>query len=89
MPATRAAALILALSLTACASDPQVVAVKTKLAPAPEACRKSPPYPPSLPERDMSTGDLAKAYARLQANYRREAGRFRLCQRYVARLATN
>lgn len=78
------AALIL---LTGCASDPQVVAVKTQIAPAPAACRRPPPAPPRLPERDVGTGEFARFYGRLQAQYLREAGRYRLCQKYVSRLS--
>lgn len=79
-------ALALALLLTGCASDPIAVAIKTPLPPPPKACIKAPESPPRLPDRDLSTLEMAKAYARLKANYQREMGRFRLCQKHVARL---
>lgn len=80
------AQLVALILLTGCASEPQVVAVKTPIASAPSACRKPPSAPPRLPERDVGTGEFAKFYARLQAQYLREAGRYRLCQQFVARL---
>lgn len=79
--------LAVVLILSGCAQEPQVVAVKTKVASAPPACRTAPKALPRLPERDMSTGEFAQKYLRLQAQYRREAGRFRLCQKFVAKVA--
>ncbi len=73
--------------LTACASDPQVVAVKTPIAEAPAACRRAPKDLPRLPDREITTAELARRYNALQAQYLREAGRARLCQRYVQRIA--
>lgn len=81
-----AALAVLLMLLAGCASDPQVVAVKTQIAPPPQACRKAPKDLPRLPDREVTTVELAASYNRLQAQYRREAGRFRLCQKYVARL---
>lgn len=80
-------AITITLILTGCASsDPQVVAVKTRIAPPPQACKKAPRELPRLPDREIAVGELAQNYNRLQALYRREAGRFRLCQNYVSRL---
>ena len=84
----RIAIIAIALILTGCASDPITVAVKTPLPPPPPACIKAPELPPRLPDRDMSTLEMAKAYARLKANYQREVARFRLCQKHVARLGS-
>jgi hypothetical protein len=41
---------------------------------------------PELPDRAITTAELATHYNRLQALYLREAGRGRLCRQYVARL---
>ena len=80
-----ASQFIAVILLTGCA-DTQVVAVKTEIASPPSSCRTAPKTLPKLPDRAMRTGELATSYNKLQAQYRREAGRFRLCQRYVARL---
>lgn len=82
-----ATAMLAAAILTGCASEPQVVAVKTQIAKPPVACKTAPKGLPRLPDRAMRTGELAQSYLRLQAQYRREAGRFRLCQKFVARIA--
>lgn len=76
---------IIAMILTGCA-ETQVVAVKTPIATPPTACRTAPKGLPRLPDRAMRTGEFSAAYNRLQAQYRREVGRYRLCQKYVARL---
>jgi hypothetical protein len=81
-----AAAQLVTLMLSGCAQEPQVVAVKTQIARPPVACRTAPKALPKLPDRAIATGELAANYNRLQAQYRRESGRFRLCQKYVARL---
>ena len=82
-----AAQLCAVIFIAGCAAqEPQVVAVKTALAPAPVACRKEPPSPPKLPDRAITSTELAKSYNRLQAQYRRQAAQHRLCRQYVARL---
>lgn len=83
------ATAIIALILTGCASDPQVVAVKTPIAQAPAACRTQPKAVPVLPDREMEVAELAKSYNRLKRQYLSEAGRLRLCQKYVGRLTSS
>ncbi len=77
---------ILAAFLSACASDPQVVAVKTDIAPPPSACTVPPRSLPRLPDRDMTVAELAQSFNGLQGLYVRETGRFRNCQQYVRRV---
>ena len=79
-------AIGIAALLSGCASDPQVVAVKTAIAPPPSACTVAPKGLPRLPDRDITTTELAQGYNRLQGLYAREAGRYRNCQGYVKRL---
>ena len=78
--------LAVVLLLGGCATEPTVMAVKTHIAPAPEACRTRPKAPPALPDRELASAELAQAYARLKARYLRETGRYALCQAHVARL---
>ena len=78
--------LALALLLAGCASEPAVVALKTPIAPAPEACRTQPKPTPMLPDRELANAELAQAYGRLKARYLRETDRYQLCQAYVGRL---
>ncbi len=80
------AQLIAVIFLAGCAADPQVVAVKTQLPKPPASCRTAPKDLPRLPDRALKTSELAQGYNRLQAQYRREVGRYRLCQKFVARL---
>ena len=78
--------IAVALLLAGCASKPAVVAVKTPIAPAPAACKVKPKAAPRLPDREMPVAELATAYNRLKAQYRRETGRYEVCQGYVSRL---
>jgi hypothetical protein len=78
--------LAVVLLLAGCATTPTVVAVKTPIAPAPEACRGKPKPLPPLPDAEMTNAELAQAYARLKVRYLRENGRYALCQAYVGRL---
>lgn len=76
------------LLLAGCTGQPdvQTIAVKVPLAPAPAACVTGAKPIPALPDRAITTAELATQYNRLQALYLREAGRGRLCRQHVARL---
>ncbi len=80
------AVIVLLLAGCAGAPDVQTVLVKAPLAPAPAACAASAKPIPPLPDRAITTAELAVNYNRLKALYLREVGRGALCRKHVARL---
>jgi hypothetical protein len=60
--------------------------VKTEIAQAPTACTVPPSPLPKLPDRQITTTELAQKYNGLQGLYVRETGRYRNCQAYVRRI---
>ena len=78
--------IALCLILSGCASDPQIVAVQTKLPSAPASCTAKVPAAPKLPERSIGVGEFASRYARLQASYQEIRRRSLACQKFVAKL---